>query len=111
MTSDERQVLVRFLEDLVATRDVNKDREASPLIAEAMRNNPDAAYVLVQHAILADRAIKAANARIDELERDLKPHSIEQQEAAFLGAGSPLAQRRARSDQPGNAGVARSAPG
>ena len=34
------------------------------MIADAMRANPDAAYLLVQHAILADQALHAAQAQL-----------------------------------------------
>lgn len=68
MTPDERSLLSNFLRDLGETRGTPKDREADGMIAQALSANPDAAYLLVQHAIVADQSLHAAQARIAELE-------------------------------------------
>ena len=83
MTPEERQLLTRFLEDLGQARAGPKDPEAASLISQAINSNPDAPYLLVQHTILSDEALKAAQDRIAELEAQLgrgEPRS-------FLGAG------------------------
>ena len=72
MTPDERTLLGNFLRDLDATRGVTKDPEADSAIAQALQANPDAAYVLVQHAIVADQSLHAAQQRIAELEEQLR---------------------------------------
>ena len=72
MTPDERTLLGNFMRDLDATRGVAKDPEASSAIAQALQANPDAAYVLVQHAIVADQSLHAAQQRIAELEEQLR---------------------------------------
>ena len=64
MTPDERSILTSFLGDIARTPRPNKDPEADAMIAEAVRANPDAAYLLVQHAILADQALHAAQAQL-----------------------------------------------
>jgi hypothetical protein len=79
MTPDERDLLQRFLQDLVQTRGVAKDPEAAAMIDEALRTSSDAGYVLVQHAILSDQALHAAQDQIAAL----------QQQA---GTGVPAAQ-------------------
>lgn len=71
MTPDERDLLSRFLDDLSHARPGPKDAEAATRIAEALRP-PEAGYVLVQHAILADAALQDAQAHIAELERRLE---------------------------------------
>src|SRR6185503_3263143 len=63
MTPDERSILTSFLADIARTPRPNKDPEADAMIAEAVRANPDAVYLLVQHAILADQALHAAQAQ------------------------------------------------
>ncbi len=68
MTPDERALLTNFLRDLIAVRGGPKDIEADSLIGQALAANPDAAYLLVQHAIVADQALHSAQARIAELE-------------------------------------------
>ena len=69
MTPDERSLLQQFLSDLDQTRGASKDPEADAMIGSGLRSNPDAAYLLVQHAILADQALQAAQQRIEALER------------------------------------------
>jgi hypothetical protein len=66
-----------------------KDAEAASLIDQTVRSNPDAAYVLVQHAIIADQALHAAQARIAELQAQ---QSGGAQASGFLGAGGPWAR-------------------
>ena len=69
MNADERALLTRFLGELSRTGAGQKDQEAADMIARAMSASPDAAYLLVQHAIVADQSLHAAQARIEELER------------------------------------------
>ncbi len=64
MTPDERNLLQHFLTDLSQTSAVSKDPEADAMINEAVRANPNALYLLVQHAILADQALHAAQAQL-----------------------------------------------
>lgn len=78
MTPDERTLLSTFLNDLAQARAQGKDAEADGMIRQAFAANPDAAYLIVQHAILSDQALHAAQARIAELERG--------QGSSFLGA-------------------------
>lgn len=68
MTPDERTLLTNFLRDLAQARASGKDPEAAAMISQAFAANPDAAYLIVQHAILSDQALQAAQARIAELE-------------------------------------------
>ncbi|USI74976.1 DUF2076 domain-containing protein [Sphingomonas morindae] len=85
MTPDERALLARYLDDLNATRGVRKDAEADALIRQALSANPDAAYLLVQHAIVADQSLYAAQARIEALEAQLR----ETPPPSFLPPASP----------------------
>ena len=64
MTPDERSILQSFIADLAKTPNVSKDPEADAMIAGAVRSNPNAVYLLVQHAILADQALHAAQAQL-----------------------------------------------
>jgi uncharacterized protein len=94
MTPDERDLLQRFLQDLVQTRGANKDMEADSMIRDALRTSPDAAYVLVQHAILSDQALHAAQDQIANLQ------NASGAPARFLGGPSPWAQAAAPQAQP-----------
>jgi hypothetical protein len=64
MTPDERNILQTFLADLANTPAPARDPEADAMIQQAMQRNPGAAYLLVQHAILADQALHAAQAQL-----------------------------------------------
>ncbi len=86
MTPDERDVLQQFLSDLDQSRGAAKDVEADAMINDALRRNPDAAYLLVQHAILADQALQAAQQRIEALEQQQAPARAP---STFLGGGQP----------------------
>ena len=93
MTPDERTLLQRFLQDLVQTPAGVKDAEANDLIAATLRDHPDAAYVLVQHAILSDQALHAAQGQIADLRQQLEQAQTQTQAQAnpsrgFLG-GQP----------------------
>jgi len=81
MTPDERLLLTNFLRDLDQARGGPKDAEAEALIGQALARNPDAAYLLVQHTILSDQALQAAQNRINELES-------RQPAPSFLGGGA-----------------------
>ena len=87
MTPDERQLLTRFLQDLAQARAGQKDPEAASLIAQALNANPDAPYLLVQHTVMADQALHAAQARIAELEAQQAG-----QGRSFLGGGAAVPQ-------------------
>ncbi len=90
MTPDERALLQRFLQDLVQTRGVAKDSEAESMILEALRSSPDAPYVLVQHAILSDQALHAAQDQIAALQEQLRAPPA--QSASFLPQPGPWSQ-------------------
>ena len=86
MTPQERDLLSRFLDDLSRSNPGQKDAEAQAAIDRALSSNPDGAYVLVQHAILSDQALIAAQARIAELENQAQGASGGSQDPSFLGA-------------------------
>jgi hypothetical protein len=68
MTPDERNLLSTFLRDLAQARASGKDAEADRMIKDAFAANPDAAYLIVQHAILSDQALRDAQQRIADLQ-------------------------------------------
>jgi hypothetical protein len=88
MTPDERNLLTQFLNDLTQVQNVAKDPEAQAMIQQALSRNPDAAYVLVQHAIISDQALHAAQARVVDLENQLRNAQPQYQpQGGFLGGG------------------------
>ena len=96
MTPDERTLLTQFLGDLGQTQGVAKDPEAASMIDNAIRANPDSAYVLVQHALLADQALHDAQAQIAQLKAQMQ-QGQPQPSSSFLGGaglGPSVAQPR-----------------
>ncbi len=89
MNSDERSLLQQFLGDLVATRGAIKDQEADRMINDALRRNPDGAYVLVQHAVMSDQALHAAQAQVAQLQDQLRQAYPQQQPSSFLPGSGP----------------------
>ena len=69
MTPQERSLLESFLAQLVQVRSVNKDPEAQRLIEQAVEEQPDATYLVVQRALLLNQALEQAKARIAALEQ------------------------------------------
>jgi hypothetical protein len=96
MTPDERALLTTFLDDLAQARAGAKDPEADAMIRQAFAANPDAAYLMVQHTILSDQALHAAQARIAELEARQAPAPS----SSFLGGGSIWGSRPAATAVP-----------
>ena len=83
LTVDERQSLTQFLSQLTAAPAPNKEPDADTLIREAVAKQPDAAYLLVQRALLMEQALNAAKAQIAQLQNQV-------QSTANAGRGSFL---------------------
>jgi hypothetical protein len=64
VNADERNLLQSFLTDLSNSPPITKDAEADAMIRQAVQSNPNALYLLVQHAILSDQALHAAQAQL-----------------------------------------------
>ncbi|KDP83218.1 ABC transporter substrate-binding protein [Cupriavidus sp. SK-3] len=72
MTPQEMQALEAFLTQLTQARAGMKDPQADALIAEAAARQPDAAYLLVQRAMMLDQALASAKAQIATLQSQLQ---------------------------------------
>jgi hypothetical protein len=72
MNPQENQVLQDFLDQLAQVRGVAKDPQADALIAKAVAQQPDAAYLLVQRALLQEQALNAAKAQIAALQNQVQ---------------------------------------
>ena len=69
MNPQERSLLENFLAQLAQVRGINKDPEADRMIAQAVQQQPDSTYLLVQRALLLSQALDQAKARIAALEQ------------------------------------------
>jgi hypothetical protein len=72
MTPQEAQALEAFLSQLTLARAAAKDAQAEAMIAKAVAAQPDAAYLLVQRAMLLDHALAAAKQEIASLTTQLQ---------------------------------------
>lgn len=98
MNASDQKTLQDFLGQLVQAQGVTKDPEADALIQRAVSQQPDAAYLLVQRALLVEQALNNAKSRIAELE------SKEAKGGGFLDAnswGNSAAQNRPNNPVPG----------
>ncbi|WKJ91684.1 DUF2076 domain-containing protein [Methylomonas montana] len=111
MNLQERNQLSQFLNQLSEVKLSAKDTEAETLIQEAVAKQPDAAYLLVQRALLQDQALNAAKAQINDLQNQLQ-NAAGTQRGGFLGS-DPWAQPAANNGGvpgAGNYQVPRGAP-
>jgi len=72
MTPEERQLIAGLFDRMRSYGAPDKDRDAEALIVQSVRANPDAAYMLVQSVLVQEQALEAANARLLELEDQLR---------------------------------------
>jgi len=97
MLPQEREILTDFLGRFNNIPPQSPDPEANALIRQAVRR-PDAAYLLVQQALVHEIGLQQAEQRIQELERELQsaraaaPPAQGPAQSSFLG--SMLGKRR-----------------
>jgi hypothetical protein len=82
MTPQEQQLLEDFLARVRNAGGLAKDPQADALIRERLAGQPDAAYLLVQRALLLEHALENAKAQIDQLQQAVPPPPPA---ASFLG--------------------------
>jgi hypothetical protein len=86
MTPEERQLLSALFDRMRGVADQPRDREAEAFIADALRQQPYAPYLLAQTVLVQEEALRAAAARIQELEEG---SAARREQASFLpGRGS-----------------------
>jgi len=71
MTPQERELIYGLFARLSGLETQPRDGEAERAIAEGLSHAPHATYALVQTVLVQDEALKAANARIEQLEAAL----------------------------------------
>lgn len=72
MNADERQLITQLFERMRNYGTPDKDRDAEALIKEFVRANPDSVYMLVQSVLVQEQALEASNARIQDLEEQVR---------------------------------------
>lgn len=81
MSPEERQLLSALFDRMRDAAAQPRDREAETFIADAVRQQPYAPYLLAQTVLVQEEALRAAAARIQELEQGSAPR---QDQPGFL---------------------------
>ncbi|MBV8754901.1 MAG: DUF2076 domain-containing protein [Hyphomicrobiales bacterium] len=68
MTPQERELIAKLFDRLAALENAPRDPDAERAIQEGLARAPHAVYALVQTVLVQDEALKAANAKIEELQ-------------------------------------------
>ncbi len=86
MTPDEHRMIEDFFGRLESQGTPDKDRDAERLIAAELRRNPDAAYMLVQTALVYEHQFGEMEQRIRDLEQQVaNAGRASQPQGSFLG--------------------------
>lgn len=90
MNANESEYLSRFLNRLREARIGDRDPEAEQMIRKTVEANPDAAYLLVQRALLMEEALNNAKAQIAQL-RQQTDRGTQGRPEGFPGRSNPWA--------------------
>ncbi len=86
MNLQEREQLTTFLQQLAQAQAGAKDEEAQAMIASTFARQPDAAYLVVQRALLLDAALQDTQAQITQLKAQLAQQRPATPASGFLDA-------------------------
>ena len=100
MTAQERDQLQQFLAALRQQRSLPKDALAEGLIRDALVQQPDAPYWLVQRSIALQLALNAAQARLAQLQAQ-----CDEQAARWQALASDAAPTAAQTNKTANGGA------
>jgi uncharacterized protein len=100
MSPEERQLLSELFDRVRSQANAPRDRDAETFIADAVRAQPYAPYLLAQAVIVQDQTLRAADQKIQELQAELAQLQAQPQQGSgsFLGglfgggAARPAAQ-------------------
>jgi hypothetical protein len=115
MTPQERDLITHLLERLKQAGGQPKDAEAEGLIRQAVAEQPDMAYYLVQTVLIQDMALANAQTKITDLEHQLadaaKPAAPPTSFlGGLLGRGAPASAAPAAGSVPSSGPWSRPAP-
>ena len=100
MTAQERDQLQQFLAALRQQRSLPKDALAEGLIRDALVQQPDAPYWLVQRSMALQLALNVAQARLAQLQAQ-----CDEQAARWQALASDAAPTAAQANKPANGGA------
>lgn len=85
MSPEERNMLSALFGRIRDASGQPRDAEAEAFIADAVRQQPYATYLLAQAVLVQEQALKAAAERIEELEQQQQQPQQPQSSGSFLG--------------------------
>lgn len=85
MTPEEHRLITDLFARMGQIDTRHKDAEAAQLIADSVRRNPDAPYLLTQAVLAMEGALEGAQRRIEELEAQV--HSAQQPQRGGMFGG------------------------
>lgn len=88
MTPKERQLVNELFDRLAKLENSPRDAGAERAITAGLVQAPHAVYALVQTVLVQDRALRQANARIEELQSNVTESAMQEPQRSFLGNAS-----------------------
>jgi hypothetical protein len=104
MIPQERDLISDLFNRLRAADTAAKDPEAEALIRSLTANHPGAPYLLVQTTLVQEQALTGAQARIEELQRQLTQVQAQLQAAQAQAAQAAQAQAAQAAPRPAGSG-------
>jgi len=112
MNPQEKVQLEQFLQQLNSTQAGTKDSEANALIAESVKHQPDAAYLLVQRAMGLEMALQVAQKQMAEMQAQIdQANQANKPSSGFLSGINSWGRAAPAQGAPANAMAARPAAG
>src|SRR6516165_3365546 len=84
MTPQEQELVNELFDRLAKLEGNSRDQDADRQIADGLKRAPHAVYALVQTALVQDEALKRANARIEELQAQVRGEEQQHSGGSFL---------------------------
>ena len=110
MSPQEKAQLEQFLQQLNSTQAGAKDSDANALIAESVKQQPDAAYLLVQRAMGLEMALQVAQKQMADMQAKIdQANQANQANSGFLSGINSWGRAAPSQSAPANAMAARPA--
>ena len=109
MNPQEKVQLEQFLQQLNSTQAGAKDSDADSLIAESIKRQPDASYLLVQRAMGLEMALQVAQKQMADMQAQIDQTS--KPSSGFLSGINSWGRAAPAQGAPANAMAARPAAG
>jgi hypothetical protein len=112
MNPQEKVQLEQFLQQLNSTQAGAKDSDANALIAESIKQQPDASYLLVQRAMGLEMALQVAQKQMAEMQAQIdQANQANKPSSGFLSSINSWGRAAPAQGAPANTMAARPAAG